>query len=86
MKSLLAIVGWLSLALACGSVTFQAAPPDSVTGTAVIAIPVSAHIRTFQWSFNGAPYLAVDLGGDSVGPVISSSISLANAPAECVVP
>jgi hypothetical protein len=65
-------------------VTLQTAPPDSVTVTARIDVPILPHIRTFRWLFNGGPNPAVELDGDSVGAVISSSIGLVVAPDGCV--
>src|SRR5512146_99561 len=59
-------------------------PQDTALGTATILIPGAPRVRTFTWSFRTAPFLSVQLSGDSAGGVNISRVGFSNDATPCL--
>lgn len=68
--------------LAC--VDLDSIPQDTALGTATILIPGTPRVQSFTWSFRTAPYLSVQLSGDSAGGANVSRVGLTSDAAACI--
>jgi hypothetical protein len=66
-------------------IAIDTVPQDTALGTATIQIPAAPRVQAFSWSFRTAPYLSVQLSGDSAGGTIVSRIGFSNAGAPCIL-
>lgn len=66
-------------------IAIDTVPQDTAHGTATIQIPVTPRVQAFTWSFRTAPYLSVQLSGDSAGGVIVSRIGFSSVGGPCIL-